>query len=270
VNGPIAKRFCAYLLALCCVVDSSLAQKKLDQLLVCGESFTFGAGELPGWNGDIINAEKFQSNVVPHESGQPLDSISGLTRIRLNEKVDENTRADPEEHMVRCVAATAQSPVKMGLWDVTVHSEARASPAVAAAIKKFGLATRTPQLGFSGRLVDPPTTVRVHTCMVEDKWGQYKAQIATAPKGCVFTHPFSEDAHGMSSSVRCEATDGAMLVVIDSKLSWINREKMRMAVRLVVTFRGVAGESVGTTEVTSFFLSPDCGSVAPGASVTVK
>ena len=268
MNGPIAKRFCAYLVALCCVVDSSLVQEKLDQVLVYDENFTFGVKEPPGWNGDITNAEKLQSNVVLHESGQPLDSTSGLIRIRLNEKVDENTRADPEEDIVWCVAATAQSPVKMGLWDVTVHKEARASPAVAAAIKKLGLATGNPRLGFSGRLVDPPTTVRVHTCMVEDKWRQNKAQIATAPKGCVFTHPFSEDAHGMSSSVRCE--DGGTLIVIDSKLSWINREKMRLAMRLVLTFRGVAGEGVATTEVTSFFLSPDCGSVAPGASVTVK
>jgi len=99
VNGPIAKRFCAYLVALCCVVDSSLAQQKLDQLLVYGENFTFGVKEPPGWNGDITNAEKFQSNVVLHESGQPLDSTSGLIRIRLNEKVDENTRADLEADM---------------------------------------------------------------------------------------------------------------------------------------------------------------------------
>jgi hypothetical protein len=53
-----------------------------DQLLVYGENFTFGVKEPPGWNGDITNAEKFQSNVVLHESGQPLDSTSGLIRIR--------------------------------------------------------------------------------------------------------------------------------------------------------------------------------------------
>jgi hypothetical protein len=94
VNGLIAKRFCAYLVASCCVVEVSLAQQKLDQLLVYGENFMFGVKEPPGWKGDTTNAEKFQSNVVLHESGLPLETTSGLIRIRLNEKVDENTRED--------------------------------------------------------------------------------------------------------------------------------------------------------------------------------
>jgi hypothetical protein len=99
VNGPIAKRFFAYVIVLCCVVQSSLAQQKLDQLLVYGENFVFGVKEPVGWKGDTSNAEKFQSNVVLHESGQPLDSTSGLIRIRLDQKVDENTRADLEADM---------------------------------------------------------------------------------------------------------------------------------------------------------------------------
>jgi tetratricopeptide (TPR) repeat protein len=153
---------------------------------------------------------------------------------------------------------TAQTPVNKGLWDVNVHSEVKASsPAVAAAIKKNGL----------NKTFDP-LNGRVHTCMLEDNWREKKAQLATAPTGCVFTRPFSEDAHGMSSRMRCEG--GAMLAVVDSKLSWVNRKEMRLTQRTVVTFRGVAGESVATTEITSIFLSPDCGSVAPGASVPVK
>lgn len=153
---------------------------------------------------------------------------------------------------------TAQTPVNMGLWDVNAHSEVKASsPAVAAAITENGL----------NKIFDP-LNGRVHTCMVEANWREKKAQLATAPRGCTFTHPFAEDAHGMSAGARCEG--GAMLAVVDSELSWVSREEMHLTTRTVVTFRGVTGEGVATTEVTSVFLSPDCGSVTPGASVPVK
>lgn len=75
------------------------AQQKLDVLLVYGENFTFSVKEPTRWTGDTTNAEKFESNAVLHEAGQPLDSISGLIRIRVSTKVDENTRADLEEDM---------------------------------------------------------------------------------------------------------------------------------------------------------------------------
>jgi hypothetical protein len=98
-RGLVGKRFWGYLVALSCVVQPSLAQQKLDQLLVYGENFIFSVKEPTGWNGDSTNAEKFQSNLVLHESGQATDSTLGLIRIRVNEKVDENTRADLEADM---------------------------------------------------------------------------------------------------------------------------------------------------------------------------
>lgn len=93
------KRFWVYLVVLSCMVPLSLAQQKLNQLMVYGDNFMFSVKEPPGWNGDTTNAEKFQANVVLHESGQPIDSTSGLIRIRVNEKVDENTHADLEADM---------------------------------------------------------------------------------------------------------------------------------------------------------------------------
>ncbi len=75
---------------------SSLAQRKLDQLLVHGDNFLFSVKEPDGWKGDIAGAETFQSNVVLHETTQPTESLAGLIRVRLNDKTDENISADME------------------------------------------------------------------------------------------------------------------------------------------------------------------------------
>jgi hypothetical protein len=93
----IANRFWACLIALSWMIQPSFAQQKLDQLLVYGDNFMFSVKEPPGWKGDTINAGKLQSNVILHETGQPPGSFSGLIRIRVDDKTDENTSADLEE-----------------------------------------------------------------------------------------------------------------------------------------------------------------------------
>lgn len=98
-RSSIARRFWAYFIALSWMIQPSFAQQKPDQLLVYGDDFIFSVKEPPGWNGDTTNAGKFQSNVILHEAGQPPESVSGLIRIRVNTKVDENTSADLEEDM---------------------------------------------------------------------------------------------------------------------------------------------------------------------------
>ena len=172
--------------------------------------------------------------------------------------------------MVWCGTVTAQTtPIKMGLWDVTIRREARSSPAVAAAIRERGLSVNSPYAsGFSGQTVDPPIKERWQKCIVESVWRKGITAIATVPKHCVSTHPFSNDAHGASMGVRCEGA--GMSVVIEGKLSWLNREKMHLQTSNVIAFHGVEGESVATLEITSLFLKTDCGSVAPGASVPAK
>ncbi len=75
----------------------SLAQQKLDQLLVSGDNFLFSVKEPAGWKGDTASAENFQSNVVLHEATQPTKSLAGLIRVRLNDKTDENISADMED-----------------------------------------------------------------------------------------------------------------------------------------------------------------------------
>jgi hypothetical protein len=89
---------------VCCTIvftlsSSSFAQQKLDQLLVYGDDFMFSVKEPPGWKGDATTAAKFQSNLILHEIGQQPESSSGLIRIRIDEKVDENTSADLKEDM---------------------------------------------------------------------------------------------------------------------------------------------------------------------------
>jgi len=86
---------------VCCIIVSALslsisAQQKLDQLLVYGDNFLFSVKEPTGWQGDTATAEKFQSNVVLHEATQPVDSLDGLIRVRLNDKTDENISEDME------------------------------------------------------------------------------------------------------------------------------------------------------------------------------
>jgi len=104
---------------------SSFAQQKLDQLLVYGNNFLFSVKEPVGWKGDTVSAEKFQSNVVLHETAQAADSLTGLIRVRLNEKTDENISADMEADIR---SYKAQYP-KIQFKDIAVNNPAY--PAVA-------------------------------------------------------------------------------------------------------------------------------------------
>lgn len=98
-KSSIPTKFLACVIVWTWLTQLSLAQQKLDQLLVYGDNFMFSVKEPPGWIGDTVSAEGFEANVVLHESGRPHDSWSGLIRIRVNPKVNENTSADMAEDM---------------------------------------------------------------------------------------------------------------------------------------------------------------------------
>lgn len=74
-------------------------QKKLDELLVYGAGFIFSVKEPFGWAGDTETAAQFDANLLLHETNKPRESTSRLIRIRVNDKVDENTNADMEADM---------------------------------------------------------------------------------------------------------------------------------------------------------------------------
>jgi len=76
------------------LIDPIIAQQKLGQLLVYGDGFRFSVKEPAGWSGDTENAVKFNANVVLHEAGRPQNSPTGLIRVSLNEKTDENIAED--------------------------------------------------------------------------------------------------------------------------------------------------------------------------------
>ena len=84
------------------------------------------------------------------------------------------------------------------------------------------------------------------------------------PDGCTLTHK-SVDAHGRSRVLKCE-TAGGGLIVLESQFSWENRESIHLVDRLT----GGVGNTVEHTDVRSRFISEDCGSVTPGATVPVR
>jgi hypothetical protein len=95
----LTREFWLCAMSLLWTVSPILGQQKPDELLVYGDKFIFSVKEPTGWHGDTTNAEKFQSNAVLHEDSQPTDSTSGLIRISVNDKVDEDTLADLKADM---------------------------------------------------------------------------------------------------------------------------------------------------------------------------
>jgi hypothetical protein len=98
-RSSITSTFWACVIVCIWLTPLGFGQQKLDELLVYGDNFMFGVKEPPGWTGDTTNAEGFQANVVLHESKQPRLSWTGLIRIRVNPKVNENTSSDMAEDM---------------------------------------------------------------------------------------------------------------------------------------------------------------------------
>jgi hypothetical protein len=160
----------------------------------------------------------------------------------------------------------------MGLWEVTMRKEATCSAEVAAQIRKDGLSQDrgSEYINCSGGPTEPATTEKIHACFTESSWRQRKQRIAAAlGPGCVYTKPFSEDAHGMSSAVECSAP-GAASWTIESSAAWPDREHMHWLIKSNATFPNVEGNIVVKTELNDRFLASDCGSVRPGESVVIK
>jgi hypothetical protein len=157
------------------------------------------------------------------------------------------------------VVAVAQKapPVKMGLWDVTIHKQTTVSPAMAAIMKR------------KGQKIDSPSTERWHTCMTEARWRRDEARVdLPPPDGCTLTHK-SVDAHGRSTVLKCE-TAGGGLIVLESQFSWENHERIHLVQRLTSVPPGIGGNTVQHVDVSSRFIGEDCGPVTPGATVPVR
>jgi hypothetical protein len=115
---------------VCCITMSALslssfAQRRLDQLLVYGDNFLFSVKEPVGWKGDTASAEQFQANVVLHETTRSANSLTGLIRVRLNDKTDENISED----MKADIRSYRDQYPKIQFKDITIKNTAY--PAVA-------------------------------------------------------------------------------------------------------------------------------------------
>jgi hypothetical protein len=67
-----------------------------DALLVYGEGFAFSVKEPRGWRGDIEAAQKYGANIVFFPEAAESRSANVTIRLRVSQKVDENTAADLE------------------------------------------------------------------------------------------------------------------------------------------------------------------------------
>ena len=68
--------------------------EKPNNLLVFGHGFAFGVEEPEGWHGDTDEiAKKYQVNVVFQSPNEPAKNDVTI-RVRVNNKVDENTIED--------------------------------------------------------------------------------------------------------------------------------------------------------------------------------
>jgi hypothetical protein len=78
---------------------SAIADDEKKALIIYGEGFSFSVREPSGWTADTEGASRIGANVVFTPNGSTSDSTAPLLRVRLSEKVDENTRADLEHDM---------------------------------------------------------------------------------------------------------------------------------------------------------------------------
>ncbi|MEA2562944.1 MAG: hypothetical protein QOH06_4448 [Acidobacteriota bacterium] len=71
-------------------------EERKDALLVYGEGFAFSVKEPWGWRGDIEAARKYGANIVFFPEAAESRSAEVTIRLRVNDKVDENTASDLE------------------------------------------------------------------------------------------------------------------------------------------------------------------------------
>jgi len=70
-------------------------KSKMDGLIVYGDNFTFGVKEPEGWTGDTSEAaRKYQVNIVFRPAAESSIAADVTIRVRVNQKVDENTVED--------------------------------------------------------------------------------------------------------------------------------------------------------------------------------
>ncbi len=144
----------------------------------------------------------------------------------------------------------------MGLWEATESYRDTVPPNVAEAIKAKGR-----------QLPQPGIPVTIHTCMELERWKQRLIETKHPTGSCVLTRDVSS-TDGQSVSILCQ-NPGAK-DTIDMEMSWRGGRQIHQVTKITVFDRQGAVDHVTYREINSHFLSPDCGSIVPGAPVVIR
>jgi len=71
-----------------------------DALIVYGDGWEFSVREPPGWHGDCAQAARWKANIIFYRDTAAIAEGSGLIRVVIAAKADENTGHDLEQDMV--------------------------------------------------------------------------------------------------------------------------------------------------------------------------
>jgi hypothetical protein len=88
------KRLLMFVAIVCSLTVCSGAADERPALLIYGPGFVFGISEPPGWTGDTDAAKRYHVNVVFFPSDRKSRAADVTIRVRLNEKVDNDTASD--------------------------------------------------------------------------------------------------------------------------------------------------------------------------------
>ena len=75
------------------------SRSKPDSVLVYGQGFMFSVKEPEGWKSDVRSADRIGANIVFYRSRELPSSAAALIRVRVNDKIDENTVGDLQADM---------------------------------------------------------------------------------------------------------------------------------------------------------------------------
>ena len=70
-----------------------------DALIVYGDDWAFSVREPPGWHGDCSRAAQWNANIIFYRDTAAISVGSGLIRVVVARKADENTAQDLEQDM---------------------------------------------------------------------------------------------------------------------------------------------------------------------------
>jgi len=91
-----------FVIGLMLVISASASvadEKKLDNLIIYGEGFSFSVKEPSGWTGDTSNAAAILANVLFFKDGETCQTENVTILVRINKKMDESVEKDLEFDM---------------------------------------------------------------------------------------------------------------------------------------------------------------------------